>query len=114
MLDSEVADDIRLEKLKSIASARNAHNELDISTIAHFLDYYKNIIEGLGQNSIYFKWFEGDPNAIANAEKSKNFIAQLAAISPFWYSHYTGAADNNGTHQPASREPGTIHRWSIY
>ena len=41
VLDSAVTDEVRLEKLKSIASARNAHNELDVSTIAHFLDYYK-------------------------------------------------------------------------
>ena len=109
VLDPQLSKDDKLNKLKDISSARNAHNELDSSTIANFLDYYKIFIESLGNNSVFFKWYEGDPNSLPIAEKSTNLIPQLTSLSPFWFSHYTNASLSNSTHQSASRSPGSVH-----
>lgn len=111
MLDSER----RAEKIKIIAEARNSHNELESITTAHYSGYYDELIDTMGSNSIFFKWYEGDPNAIKGAEKVDSLISKLTAISPHWYSHYLNPVGNTGNHLSSARSTGTVHKaWQTY
>lgn len=84
VLDSELTKEARSEKIKKIAEARNSHNELESITTAHYSGYYDKFINALGIKSVNFKWFEGDPNAIKNAEKVDLLIAKLSSMCPHW------------------------------
>jgi hypothetical protein len=112
VLDPNLDQEKRAGKIKTIAEARNAHNELESITSAHYSGYYDKLIKTLDYKSIYFKWFEGDPNCIRNAEKVDSLIARLTAISPFWYSHYLNDEIGNSNHMSSARNQGSIHnRW---
>jgi hypothetical protein len=98
------------KKVKNIAEKRNAHNELQSITTAHFAGFYNPFIEYLDEMSIYIQWFEGDPNAVKSAEKVDAFIAKLMAISPHWFSHYLNSSGNTGNHMSAARNIGSSHK----
>jgi hypothetical protein len=105
----------RSDKIKIIAEARNAHNELESITTAHYSGYYDNIINALKANKIYFKWYEGDPDAVKNAEKVDSLIAKITAISPHWYSHHLNQSGNMGNHMSSARNTGSIHKkWESF
>lgn len=115
VLDPDMDSTSRFEKIKIIAEARNAHNELESITTAHYSGYYDNLISSLGTNKIYFKWYEGDPEAIKKAQKVDSLIAKITAISPHWYSHYLNIAGNTGSHMPSARNTGSIHKkWEVF
>jgi hypothetical protein len=115
VLDPNLDADSRSEKIKVIAEARNAHNELESITTAHYSGYYDNLINILGVNKIYFKWYEGDPDAIKNAEKVDSLIAKISSISPHWYAHYLNTSGNNGNHMSSARNTGSTHKkWESF
>jgi hypothetical protein len=112
VLDEGLTDSQRAEKIKTIAEARNSHNQLENITIAHYSGYYDKFIDTLGNNKIYFKWFEGDPDAVKGAEKIDALIAKLSALSPHWYSHYLVVDGNQGNHMSSARNTGSTHsKW---
>ena len=109
-LPNSISPEERSQTIKEIAEARNAHNQLKSSTSANFSGFYEPFKTQLGENSIFVRWLEGDPDAICNAEDVKNFIAMISAVSPHWSSHIlTG---NDGNHKTAARGPGSRHdKW---
>jgi hypothetical protein len=112
VLDPSLDQEKRAGKIKTIAEARNAHNELESITSAHYSGYYDKFIQTLENKSIYFKWFEGDPNCVKNAEKVDSLIARLTSISPFWYPHFLNDENGNSNHISSARNQGSIHnRW---
>lgn len=115
ILDPELSAEERSEKIKVIAEARNAHNQLESITTAHYSGFYENFIKQLGNDKVYFKWFEGDPEAVENAEKVDSLIAKLTALSPHWYSHYLNPTGNNGVHMASCRGISGIHtKWEKF
>jgi hypothetical protein len=115
ILDPTLSSDERSEKIKVISEARNAHNQLESITTAHYSGFYDNLIKTLGYSKVYFKWFEGDPDAVENAEKVDSLIAKLTALSPHWYSHYLNPTGNSGMHMPSCRGIGSIHtKWEKF
>jgi hypothetical protein len=115
VLDPELDASARFEKIKVIAEARNAHNELESITTAHYSGFYDSLITSLGTNKIFFKWYEGDPEAVKKAEKVDSLIAKITAISPHWYSHYLNVTGNTGNHMPSARNTGSIHKkWETF
>ena len=110
VLDSKLSNDERSSKIKVIAEARNAHNELESITTAHYSGFYDSLINSLGSNKIFFKWYEGDPEAIKDAEKVDSLIAKLSSLSPHWYSHYLNPTGNTGNHMPSARNTGSTHK----
>ena len=96
-----------LDYIIAVARARNAHNSLKSSTEVAFSGGYDKIIEALGNYDKYYKWREGDVNAVKGAQKSEVFIACLCACSPFWFEHFlTGA---KGNHMSAARGSSALH-----
>ena len=115
ILDPKLSAEERSEKIKVIAEARNAHNQLESITTAHYSGFYENLIKQLGNDKVYFKWFEGDPEAVENAEKVDSLIAKLTALSPHWYSHYLNPTGNNGMHMTSCRGISGIHtKWEKF
>ena len=115
ILDNELEAQDRSAKIKVISEARNAHNELESITTAHYSGYYDNFIKQLGDKKIFFKWFEGDPDAIKGAEKVDSLIAKLTAMSPHWYSHYLNTTGNTGNHMSSARNTGSTHKkWETF
>jgi hypothetical protein len=115
VLDPTIPKEEKSERVKKIAEARNAHNELESITTAHYSGYYDKFIAALGNNSVNFKWYEGDPNAVKNAEKVDAFLAKLTAISPHWYSHFENTSGNTGNHMSSARNSGSVHtKWQEY
>ncbi len=115
VLDPSLSPEERAEKIKVIAEARNSHNELESITTAHYSGYYDGFISTLGSKKVYFKWYEGDPDALKNSEKVDSLIAKLTAICPHWYSHYLNSSGNNGNHMSSARNTGSTHKkWENY
>jgi hypothetical protein len=115
VLDPTITKEEKSERVKKIAEARNAHNELESITTAHYSGYYDKFISALGMYSVNFKWYEGDPNSIKNAEKVDSFIAKLTAISPHWYSHFENTSGNSGNHMSSARNSGSVHsKWQEF
>ncbi|MEY2702645.1 MAG: hypothetical protein RL259_950 [Bacteroidota bacterium] len=115
VLDPNLDSVVRFDKIKVIAEARNAHNELESITTAHYSGFYDNLISSLGTNKIYFKWYEGDPEAIKKAQKVDSLIAKITSLSPHWYSHYLNISGNTGSHMPSARNTGSIHKkWEFF
>jgi len=110
VIDKSLSEIDRSNKIKIISEARNAHNQLESITTAHYSGYYDNIIAALEKETIYFKWYEGDPEAVKGAEKVDTLIAKISALSPHWYSHYLNPSGNTGNHMPSARNTGSTHK----
>ena len=111
ILPSGLTDGEREDIIKDIAQKRNDNNELDETTLAHYIgayDKFRDEMVKLGYDDSV-RWFAGDPDATASAMDASKLVSLLTTIDPYWHLHHlTTTKEDN--HMSAARNPGSRHK----
>ena len=111
ILPSGLSDGDREDIIKDIAQKRNDNNELDETTLAHYIgayDKFRDEMVKLGCDDSV-RWFAGDPDATASAMDASKLVSLLTTIDPYWHLHHlTTTKEDN--HMSAARNPGSRHK----